>query len=298
LTLALVLAVFSELRLRGFEQGPVHQGRNRNLDPFLTRTCNALGGTRHGGRITPNQAGPWPCGDDARPPEHGTPNISWIVEHAVQRRSVPMPQTARTFVTHSLQASAHLAQAQSIKANPGKDRAHDAGLVLHDLEPRHPAALTTTDIAIPKRRTGQCADRARASRMPTPAPRTLQNLGPLVFGNDALNLQQELVLRCTADRPVQEHDLGAAAAKLLDQEHLVGVASRQPVRRVHVNAFDLSASHRIAQLLQRRPLKVRAAPAVIHVTVVRLELQPISGDALLQRRDLTVDRVCARLCVT
>ena len=83
--------------------------------------------------------------------------------------------------------------------------------------------------------------------MPTPAPRALQNLGP-----HALNLQQELVLRCTADRPVQEHDLGAAAAKLLDQEHLVGVASRQPVRRVHVNAFDLSASHRIAQLLQRR----------------------------------------------
>jgi hypothetical protein len=54
LALALVLAVFSELRLRGFEQGPVHQGRDRNLDPFLTRTCNALGGTRHGGRITPN----------------------------------------------------------------------------------------------------------------------------------------------------------------------------------------------------------------------------------------------------
>src|SRR5580700_3584267 len=121
--------------------------------------------------------------------------------------------------------------------------------------------LTTTDIAIPIRRAGQCADRARASRMPTPASRTLQNLGPLVFGNDALNLQQELVLRCTADRPVQEDDLGAAAAKLLDQEHLVGVASRQPVRRVHVNAFDLSARHRIAQLLQRRPLKVRAAPA-------------------------------------
>src|SRR5438105_1449563 len=28
-----------------------------------------------------------------------------------------MPQTARTFVTHSLQTSAHFAQAQSIKAN-------------------------------------------------------------------------------------------------------------------------------------------------------------------------------------
>ena len=74
--------------------------------------------------------------------------------------------------------------------------------------------------------------------MPTPAPRPLKNLGPLVFGNDALNLQQELVLRRIADRPVQEHDLGPAAAKLLDQEHLVSMASRQPVRRMHVNALD------------------------------------------------------------
>ena len=69
------------------------------------------------------------------------------------------------------------------------------------------------------------------------------------------------------------------------------MTSRQPVRRVHVNALDLPACYRIAQLLQRRPLKVRAAPAIIHVAVVRFELKAIGGDALLQRRDLTVDRV-------
>jgi hypothetical protein len=73
------------------------------------------------------------------------------------------------------------------------------------------------------------------------------------------------------------------------------MAARQPVRRVHVNALDIPARYRIAQLLQRRPLKVRAAPAVIRVAVVRFELKPIGGDALLQRRGLTVDGVCVRL---
>ena len=97
-----------------------------------------------------------------------------------------MPQTARTFAAHLLQASAHVAQAQSIETNPAKDRAHDAGLVVHDLEARHATALTTADVAMPKRCSGQCADRARAGGMPTSAPRALENLGPLVFGNDAL----------------------------------------------------------------------------------------------------------------
>ena len=53
--------------------------------------------------------------------------------------------------------------------------------------------------------------------MPPPAPRALKNLGPLVFGNDALNLQQEFVLGRITDRPVQEYDLGPATPKLLNQ---------------------------------------------------------------------------------
>jgi hypothetical protein len=64
---------------------------------------------------------------------------------------------------------------------------------------------------------------------------------------------------------------------------------------MHVNTLDLPACYRIAQLLQRRPLKVCTAPAIIRVAVVRFELKPIGGNALLQRRDLTVDGVCVRL---
>src|ERR1700681_4481510 len=127
------------------------------------------------------------------------------------------------------------------------------------------------------------------------ASNPFENLGALVLRDDALNLQQEVILRRVADRAVQEYHLCPGAAKLLDQQYLVGVTSRQPVRRVNIDALDMTGSHRIAQLLQRRPLKIRATATVIYVAVIRLKRKPVSRNALLQRRDLTVNRVIARL---
>ena len=47
----------------------------------------------------------------------------------------------------------------------------------------------------------------------SPAP--LQDLGALVFGNHALDLKQQVVLRAGADGTVQEDDLDAGAPELL-----------------------------------------------------------------------------------
>src|SRR5260370_11336722 len=101
--------------------------------------------------------------------------------------------------------------------------------------------------------------------MAAPTPNALQQLGALILGNHALNLEQEVVLRRAANRMVQEYDVRSCAAKLLDQKHLVGVAASQPVRRVHIDAIESSASHRIPQLLQRRTPQVCAAVTMIHI---------------------------------
>src|SRR6202166_5190138 len=127
------------------------------------------------------------------------------------------------------------------------------------------------------------------------ASNPFENLGALVLRDDALNLQQEGILRRVADRAGQEYHLGPGAANLLDQQYLVGVASCQPVRRVNIDALDMPGSHRIAQPLQRQSLKIRAAATVVYIAVVRLKLEPISGNPLLQRRNLTINRVIARL---
>jgi len=293
--LALALAVLVELRSRRLECGRINQGQHRNLDPFLARTHDTPRGARHRSRIAPDQAQPLSCRHDARPPEHGAANISRIGEHAANRRDAPIPQTPRAFAAHALQTSAYLAQAQPIESNPGKDATHDVGLVLDDLEAGHSAALIAADVAISERRARQRADRARTGSMQATASNALENLGALVLGDDALNLQQEIILRRAADRAVQEYHLGPGAAKLLDQQDLMGMASCQPVGRMHIDALDMAAGNRIAQLLQCRTLKVRAAAPIIHIAVIRLKLEAINGDALLQRRDLTVDRMIARL---
>jgi hypothetical protein len=49
--------------------------------------------------------------------------------------------------------------------------------------------------------------------MPATATAALQNLGAFVFGDHALDLEQQIVLRRIANGPVQKHDFDAGAAQ-------------------------------------------------------------------------------------
>ncbi|HEX2479178.1 MAG TPA: hypothetical protein VHK45_07840 [Geminicoccaceae bacterium] len=85
----------------------------------------------------------------------------------------------------------------------------------------------------------------------SPAP--LQDLGALVFGDDALDLEQQVVFRAGADRAVEEGNLDAGTPKLLHQEGLVRVAPGEPVRCEQVDAIDLAGGNHVAQPLQSWP---------------------------------------------
>jgi hypothetical protein len=191
-----------------------------------------------------------------------------------------MPQTARASAAHALQTSAYLAHRQSVATNPRKDPTYDLGLIFDDLEAGRSATLSAADVAIAEGRGGQCTDCARARSMQTTPPNPLQYLAALVLGDDALNLQQQIVLRRVADRAVEEYDPRPAAVKLLDQQDLMGVLACQPVWRQHIDALDIAGGHRVAQLLQRQPLKIAAAATIIHVAVMRLELKAVGRDTL------------------
>ena len=83
-----------------------------------------------------------------------------------------------------------------------------------------------------------------------------RNLGSLVFGDHSLNLEQKIVLRGATNRVVQEDNLRTRAAKLIDQEHLMGITASEPIRGMDINAIDLAASNSISQPLQRRRNKI------------------------------------------
>ena len=67
--------------------------------------------------------------------------------------------------------------------------------------------LSLADVAIPVGSLAEDTDRAVASRVHLPAPAPLEDLGPLIFGDHPLHLEQQLLLRLIADLVIEEDDL-------------------------------------------------------------------------------------------
>ncbi len=72
-----------------------------------------------------------------------------------------------------------------------------------------------------------------------------------VFREHPLQLQQQGVLRCLANRSVEKHHLGAGTRELFDQHRLVRIGARQTVGRMHVKHVDRPHRREVAQPLQR-----------------------------------------------
>src|SRR3954470_13184099 len=120
-----------------------------------------------------------------------------------------------------LETTAGLADADALAADPRKDPSHDPSLVLQDLVAGHAASVSLADIAVAIGCARQNADRALARGVALAAPAALQDLGPLVLGHHALDLQQQIVLRREADRSIKEDDLDPSPVELVNQQHLI-----------------------------------------------------------------------------
>lgn len=116
--------------------------------------------------------------------------------------------------------------------------------------------------------------------MTATAPATLQDLGPLILGNHTLDLEQKIILRCAADRAVQENDFRTCTTKFVDQKHLMGITACQPIRGMDINALDMAAGNCVPQPLQGRTRQDRTTVAFIHVAVIRFELEVLGSDTL------------------
>ena len=67
------------------------------------------------------------------------------------------------------------------------------------------AARSRVDVAITIRRAAQNIDRSLARAMQFTSPTTFQDFCSFVFGNHALDLKQQILLRCFADFVIQEN---------------------------------------------------------------------------------------------
>jgi hypothetical protein len=77
-------------------------------------------------------------------------------------------------------------------------------------------------------------------RMALTTPTALHELGALIFSNDALHLEQQVVFRTLAQRPVQEDQLDIRPPPLVQKQDLVRVIAGQSVGRMNIDPVDSS----------------------------------------------------------
>ena len=208
---------------------------------------------------------------------------------------VPTTRWARDAVAQ--QAPAHPGERQALVPDPGEDLADNPGCVLIDLIPGGPSARLTRDITIAERRAGEDADGPRLGPVALSAPTALEHLGPLVFGEHALELEQQAVLRSVSDRAIEEDHPRASTGKLLHQQHLMRIATGEAIRGVDVDDIHRRQGHKVTQPLQGRSDQTGAAVAVVDEQPVVGDEVTVPGGACRQLTQLAVDGVPLSLLV-
>jgi hypothetical protein len=108
-------------------------------------------------------------------------------------------------------------------------------------------------------------------------PHALGNQGALVLGHRATDLQQQMIVRVVAHRPVKELGGATGLRPLLHEHHLVHVITREAVGGSDQHAVDLATLYGIAQAVQPRSRQHGAAIAVVAKHMGRIDDPAIGG---------------------
>jgi hypothetical protein len=252
--------------LRAVEPLLADDGRHRRDRDPLGRVRQPLAAfsaaDRQQGGATPlRRARAQPVGEDL-------PEVDGIGQHAPQGRGAPGPVPSGRADALAMQALHQGRDRGSLVGEPGEQVAHHRRLRLVQPHPGRVARpLGVEPVAVGRPRPGQQGAGPQLAQ--AAAAHALGDQGPLVLGHGAADLQQQLVVRVAAHRPVEEHHLRPVLLQLLDQEHLVHVVARQPVRRGDQDAVQPGTRRGVAQAVQARAPEARAAVAVVAEDVLR-----------------------------
>jgi hypothetical protein len=178
-----------------------------------------------------------------------------------------------------------------------EDLAHDRRLGLVDLEERV-GVLGALDVPVAVRGAGHDRDRAASGAVKLAAAAALSDLRPLVLGDHPLELAQQLILRGAGPLGLlREHDLDPGALELLEQQHLIGVPTREPIGRVTEQHLEAALDRQVAQALQPRAAQHGARDALVLEHQILDNEQVARGGELTQRGGLAADRLLATLPV-
>ncbi len=101
-------------------------------------------------------------------------------------------------------------------------------------------------------------------------------------------------MRILAHRPVEELDLTACGGDLLEQDDLMHIVAREPVRCGDQNPIEFAQSRTVAQPLQTWPGELGAAIAIIAEDVLRGDAPALLKGVSLQAINLLSEAVSLR----
>jgi hypothetical protein len=284
--------VARELCLRPVPSIRIDQRRHGNRNPLLARLELAAGGfvaTRTA--VTPRLPG-----------RHiviaigvGGAGVDRIGEDVMHDRWPPgMPARARV-VRSSIEPLEHLANGHLFIDEPVVEHTHHLRLgVINDEVAGD--SIVARHVAIAVR--GAATEVMPITRLlQLAAAKPLTQHGALIFGDGALDLQQQLVIWVIGNRMLQECHLAASTAELLKQQDLVSIAPRQTIRAQHHDELDGTVTDHVAQGVEAGSIEPRAAVALVAEDVLLRKLVSFSPDPAPQSGELAVDGLLALLAL-
>jgi hypothetical protein len=106
---------------------------------------------------------------------------------------------------------------------------------------------------VAERRSGPRQHQSRLQLAPAATPHALGDQRALILRDRAADLQQQLVVRVLAHGAVEKPHLAAVALQLRQQQDLMDVVARQPVRRGDQHQIEAAGGGTVAQAIETRP---------------------------------------------
>jgi hypothetical protein len=218
---------------------------NRNFDPVGTRSFVVSAVARANAPAQPERSGDALTRCGLGFPKARRPLVGRIAQHRpnrgplpardlLARRNTPLIEQARD------RANTHISTDVALV-----DHSDDSGFGIDDVISGG-RVLALANITIAVRCAAENVDLTLAGAMALAAAGSFKDLCPLVFGDHALELHQQLVLRRGALRRFYEYGLDTMAGEFFDQKDLISVFAAQPIGRMHQHGLDLTFRRKIA----------------------------------------------------
>ncbi|CAO3425122.1 hypothetical protein [Azospirillum doebereinerae] len=218
-----------------------------------------------------------------------------VGQNVVDARRRPRTATGSGKPWPGIQPFEDLADGHLFFGQPAEEEADQIGLgFINDQMAEH--ALLPTDVAVTVGcPTGKHLPRSGLLQFAT--TKAFRQHRPFIFGDGALDLEQELIVRVFGDGMVQEHHRASGAAEFLEKQNLVGILAGQPIRAEHGNDANHPIAHHVAQAIKTRPIETRAAESLVAKHMIFDHVIAVGDRPGAQGVSLTVDGLVAALAV-